>query len=1191
MSSGASFTHLHLHTEYSMLDGAARINDVVAKAAADGQPGIGITDHGNMYGVLPFYTACREAGITPVIGMEAYQAGESRHHRPLRRGREDDMGGDAEAGQKLYYHLTLLAESNVGYRNLIQLSSRAFLEGYHYQPRLDWELLETYHEGLIATTSCLGGVVLQDLLRDDPEGALAKASRLQDIFGRDNLFVELQDHGIEEQRRTNPALIDIARKLNAPLLATNDSHYTEKEDCKAHDALLCVQTNSRVDDERRFRFSSPDQHYLKSAAEMRHLFRDYEEACDNTLWIAERAKALEIPLGGMILPSFPIPEPHTDEDSYLRHLVAEGAKERYGDPLPKDVAERIEYELGVIISMGLSAYFLVVWDLIRYARERKIRVGPGRGSAAGCAVSYCLRITDLDPLKFGLIFERFLDPSRKEMPDIDMDFDERYRGELIKYASERYGKDRVAQIVTFSTIKARAAVRDAARVLGLPYIVGDKIAKAMPPLIMGRDTPLAACLDKVPEHAEGYGMAAELRQLHQDDPEARQVIEVARGLEGLRRQAGIHAAAVVIGREPLTEYLPLQRKPDPGMDPDDVPIVTQYEMGAVAELGLLKMDFLGLRNLSVIERSLDLIEANTGERVDIDNLPLDDEGVFEMLRRGDSMGVFQLEGRAMRDLARALAPTSFEDIGALIALYRPGPMAANMHNDFADRKNGRQEPTYLHPDLAEVLGDTQGLMIYQESLMRVAQRFAGYSMAEAGRLRKACAKKKRDLIAKERESFIEGCKKTGYGEKIGEGLFAIIEPFADYAFPKSHAFAYGLISYQTAWLKVHYPVEYFAALLTSVRDDKDKTAIYLSECRSRGITVHCPDINVSEADFTARVPPADGPEAGGTPSILFGLAAIRNVGEGLVAHIVAERNANGPFTDFWDFCRRVDPSVLNKRTLDSLIKAGAFDSLKHSRKGLTLVFETEVDRILARRREHDMGVMSLFGDDTAGLDGASFDERARISDEEFDKPLRLKLEKEMLGLYVSDHPLRGVEEALRRQSEVGIAELRAGADHGEAGMSFDAKWVGGVITGLNRRYTKRGELMATFTLEDLGSAIDAWVFPKVMQGYGSMLADDEILCVKGRLDMRDDTPKLVVMEVRKPVLEGGAPLRLRLPVATLGEADVGRLKDVLARHPGPSPILLELAGKLWRLPSHWNVNDANGLVGELRELFGAGCIA
>jgi DNA polymerase III subunit alpha len=1172
-----------------MLDGAARIKDVVRKAAEDGQPGIGITDHGNMYGVLPFYTACREAGITPIIGMEAYQAGESRLDRPPRRGREDDNGGEGEAGQKLYYHLLVLAESFTGYRNLIQLSSKAFLEGYHYQPRLDWELLEQHHEGLVATTSCLGGVVLQDLLRDDFDGGLAKAARLQDIFGRDNLFVEIQDHGIEEQRRTNPLLLEIAKKLNAPLLATNDSHYTEKEDCRAHDALLCVQTNSQIDDEKRFRFSSPDQHYLKSAAEMRHLFGELPEACDNTLWIAERASGLEIPLGGMILPNFPIPEPFTGEDDYLRHLVEGGAKARYGDPIPAHVQERIDYELSIIGSMGLSAYFLVVWDLIRYARERKIRVGPGRGSAAGCAVSYCLRITDIDPLRFGLIFERFLDPSRKEMPDIDMDFDERYRGELIKYTADRYGHDRVAQIVTFSTIKARAAVRDAARVLGFPYMVGDRIAKAMPPLIMGRDTPLAACLEKTPEHADGYGMAAELRQIYAEDQEARQVIDVAKGLEGLRRQAGIHAAAVVISRDPLTEYLPLQRKPDPGGDPAAAPIVTQYEMGAVADLGLLKMDFLGLRNLSVIERALDLIEANTGERPDIDNLPLDDEAVFAMLRRGDSMGVFQLEGRAMRDLMRSLAPTCFEDISALVALYRPGPMAANMHNDFADRKNGRKPITYLHEDLGEVLGETQGLMIYQESLMRVAQKFAGYSMAEAGRLRKACAKKKRDLIAKERDSFLEGCKKTGYGEAIGKALFDIIEPFADYAFPKAHAFAYGFVSYQTAWLKAHFPVEYFAALLTSVRDDKDKTAVYLSECRSKGIPVEVPDVNVSEADFTARRPLDGSP-----PSIRFGMAAVRNVGGGLVAHIVAEREANGPFTDFWDFCKRVDPTVLNKRTLDSLIKAGGFDSLGHTRMGLSLVFEEEVDRILARRREYEMGVMSLFGDDS-GADGPSFDERARIGDQEFDKNVRLRLEKEMLGLYISDHPLRGVEAALRRHSEVTIAELRAGAEAagGEqgGGDAFVPRWVGGVVTGLSRRYTKRGELMGTFTLEDLGSAIDAWVFPKTMLTYGSLLQEDEILCVKGRLDLRDETPKLVVMEVRKPVLVGGQPLHLKLPVATLGERDVSRLKELLVRHPGPSPIVLELAGKLWRLPADWNVDDTNGLVGELRELFGAGCIA
>src|SRR5687767_8112632 len=619
-----------------MLDGAARVKDVIAAAAADGQPAIGITDHGNMYGVLDFYKECREQGLTPVIGTEAYMALESRHERPVRRGRIDDTGGDSDEGEKLYYHLTLLAESTVGYRNLMKLSSAAYLEGYYYKPRLDWELLTQYHEGVVATTGCLGGVVLQALLQGDLEGAVAKAARLQDIFGRDNLFVELQDHGLAKQHKTNPQLIEIARRIGAPLLATNDAHYTRREDHVAHDALLCVQTGASLSDEKRFKFEG-EEHYLKTAAEMRHLFRDYPEACDNTLWIAERAQ-VEIEFGKPKLPSFPLPEGFASEDDYLRHLTYEGARARYGDSLPVEVTERLEYELGVVRDMGFSAYFLVVWDLIRFARERGIRAGPGRGSAAGCCVAYCLRIVDLDPIRYDLLFERFLNPGRKQMPDIDMDFDDRYRGEMIKYAAERYGWDHVAQIVTFSTIKARAAVRDASRVLGYPYAVGDKIAKAMPPLVMGRDTPLYACLDKHPKYEDGYKMAAELREMYAADPDVAKVIDVAKGLEGLRRQDGIHAAAVVITKEPLTEYLPIQRKPGPGEKPEQAPIVTQYEMHGVEELGLLKMDFLGLRNLSVIERALDLIELQTGERPDIDEIPLDDEETLALLRRGDSMG-------------------------------------------------------------------------------------------------------------------------------------------------------------------------------------------------------------------------------------------------------------------------------------------------------------------------------------------------------------------------------------------------------------------------------------------------------------------------------------------------------------------------------------------------------------------------
>jgi DNA polymerase-3 subunit alpha len=1157
---------LHLHTEFSMLDGAARVKEVIAAAVADGQPAIGMTDHGNMYGALDFYRAANDAGIKPIIGIEAYQAAESRFERPVRRGRVDDTGGEGGEGEKLYYHLTLLAETTRGYHNLMKLSSEAFLTGYYYKPRVDWELLDKYSEGVIATTGCLGGVVNQALLRDDPVAAAKLAGRLQDIFGRDNLFVELQDHGIAKQHQTNPQLVEIARQVGAPLLATNDCHYTTAADAVAHEALLCVQTGATIDDPKRFKFDSHDL-YLKTAREMRSLFDELPEACDNTLAIAERAD-VEITFGNIELPDFPLPSGFSNADEYLRHLAVEGAKDRYGSPLPTAVIDRLDYELGVIGSMGFSGYFLVVWDLIRHAREHRIRVGPGRGSAAGSCVAYSLKIVDLDPLKYGLIFERFLNPGRKSMPDIDMDFDERYRGELIRYAAERYGWDHVAQIITFSTIKARAAVRDASRVLGYPYQVGDRIAKAMPPLVMGRDTPLYACLDKTAGFEDGFKAATDLREMYTSDPDAKKVIDVARGLEGLRRQDSIHAAAVVITREPLTEYLPIQRKPEPGGTPDSAPIVTQYEMHGVEDLGLLKMDFLGLRNLSVIERALDLIALSTGERPDIDNVALDDEATLAMLRKGDSIGVFQLEGGPMRSLMRSLAPTSFDDIAALVALYRPGPMAANMHNDYADRKNGRQKITYLHPDLEGVLGDTQGLMIYQESLMRVAQKFAGYSLEDADDLRKACAKKKPELMAKERERFVSSVANTGYGEAIGTKLFDVIEPFADYAFPKSHAYCYGFIAYQTAWLKAQYPVEYFAALLTSVKDDKDKTAVYLAECRSMGVQVLVPDVNVSDSDFIAR-----------GETIPFGLSAVRNVGAGLVAHIVAEREASGPFTDFYDFCERVDLMVLNKRSVESLIKGGAFDAMKHPRKGLCQVFEQIVDRVLERRRREAEGQFDLFG---SAPEVAFDDARVPIPDVEFDKSPRLAFEKEMLGLYISDHPLLGAERALRQHAEATIAEAR---ERREGEMAV----VAGVVTALNRRYTKRGELMGTFTLEDLQSTIEVMVFPKTMHEYGPLLADDVIVCVKGRLDLRDDLPKLVAVEIKRPEVvhdDEVRPVRLSLPLSRLTESTVATLKKVLIEHPGPCPVLLHVGEKVLRLPSEFNVDARNGLLAEVRVLLG-----
>jgi DNA polymerase III subunit alpha len=1184
---GDSFTHLHVHTEFSMLDGAARLDELVAKAAADGQPALGITDHGNMYGVLEFYRECTSQGVKPIIGTEAYMAHDSRHERPTRRGRVDDAGGDTEGGGKLYYHLTLLAENEAGYRNLIKLSSLAFLEGYYYKPRMDWELLERHADGLIATTGCLGGHVLQSLLKGDERGALEKAARLQDIFGRDNLFVEIQDHGIAAQHDTNPRLVEIARRIGAPLLATNDSHYTHRHDHEAHDALLCVQTGAMLSDPKRFRFEG-QEHYLKTADEMRWLFRELPESCDNTLWIAERA-GLDIVFDDPKLPDFPLPDGFVDDRSYLEHLTWQGARQRWGDQLAPEVVERLAYELKVISDMGFASYFLIVWDLIRHAKEAGIRVGPGRGSAAGCAVAYSLRITELDPIRYDLLFERFLNPSRVSMPDIDMDFDSRYRDEMIRYAAERYGRDHVAQIITFGTIKARNAVRDAARVLGFPYGVGDRIAKAMPPLVMGRDTPLRYCFEQHPKYADGYAAAAELRAMYDVDPDVRRIVDVAKGLEGLKRSDGIHAAAVVITKEPLTEYLPIQRKPEPGADPENAPVVTQFEMHGVESLGLLKMDFLGLRNLDVITDTVDLVRATKDPEFDIDAVSLDDPAVFELLGRGDTIGVFQLESPPMRALLRAMAPNSFEDVSAVLALYRPGPMSVNMHFDYADRKNGRKPVEYFHDDARDVLGDTFGLMIYQESVMRVAQKFAGYSLAEADNLRKACGKKVRELMEKERAGFEAGCERTGYGTTLGKQLFDVIEKFADYAFNKSHTFGYGLITYQTAYLKAHYPVEYMSCLLTSVKANLDKAGGYLADARARGVTVLVPDVNRSESDF-APIPPEGVPDdvrlAPGSPgAIAFGLSAVRNVGEGLVELLIGERESGGPFTSFYDFAERVPESVLNKRTVESLIKAGAFDSLGHPRRGLLTVFEQIIDTTVVRRREREQGVMSLFGDwddDTAADIDTGFDERIAIPATEFDKPERLKLEKEMLGLYVSDHPLFGVEGALRRRVDCGLDEL---GDREDGATVL----VGGVITNLARRHTRKGDLMAQFVLEDLQASIEVNVFPRLLAEIGHRLVDDAIVTVKARVDRRDETRSgLIAQDV--VVLDGlestAPPVRLRLTSANLDGDTVERLKRLLLEHPGDSPVHLVLGkGKVLRLSDEFNV-DIDRAVGELRVAFG-----
>ncbi len=934
--------------------------------------------------------------------------------------------------------------------------------------------------------------------------------------------------------------------------------------------LLCIQTGANKSDEDRFRFES-QEFYIKTADQMRRLFPDdaFPAACDNSLLIAERAD-VRLEFGKILLPQFPVPEGH-DEASYLRELVLGGAKARYGDRLDDEVRERIDYELGVIDDMGFNAYFLIVWDLIRYATERGIRTGPGRGSAAGSIIAFCLGITKLDPIEYGLIFERFLNPGRREMPDIDMDFDERYRGEMIRYCAERYGSDHVAQIVTFSTIKGKQALRDAARVLGHPYSLGDRISKLMPQAILGKEATLTQCLEEpAPDEDQAvrdwYTGAAGLREEYDKSAEAREVIETARGLEGLRRQDSIHAAAVVISPEPLTEIVPLQRKGE------DAEVVTQYEMHGVEELGLLKMDFLGLRNLSTIERALELVEQTHGTRIDIDNVPLDDPLVYEMLRKGDSMGVFQFEGGPMRALMRNLEPDKFEHLTALNALYRPGPLGAGMHSKYADRKNGREAIDYLHPDLEEILADTYGIMVFQEQVMQVAQKMAGFSMAEADDLRKAMGKKIPEVMAAQEDKFVRGCAARGYAEQLGRELFGFIEHFAGYGFNKPHSAAYALVAYQTAWLKAHYPAEYMAALLTAVKRDKDRTALYLNECRTMGVRVLAPDVNRSETDFTAD-----------DEAITFGLSAIRNVGEGVVELILQERSKNGPFADFGDFVNRVDVAVLNRRTIESLIKAGAFDGLGHTRRGLTETFEAMLDAVLARRRAEEMGQYSLFGEDEAAVQNGVVE----IPEISWDRKIRLGFEKEMLGLYVSDHPLFGVNDVLQSMATTtmaGLWELEDGA----------TVKVGGIVGPIMRRYTRNGEPMLFFQLEDLDGSAEVVCFPRVVVESGPLIREDAVLLVGGRLDHRGDSVKLVADEIREPDLGSEATVRLRVPATRLSRAMVDSLKTALANHPGRAAVILHMTGeqgeKVIRLGDEFRVEPRSALYAELRELLGPSAV-
>ena len=1177
----SSFVHLHVHTEYSMLDGAARLKDMFAQCAQTGMPAVAMTDHGNVYGAYDFWSKATAAGVKPIIGIEAYVAPEHRRHRqPVRWGSPAQKDDDVSGGGA-YTHMTLLAETTEGMHNLFRLSSLSSLEGYFRKPRMDRELLAAHAKGIIATTGCPSGEVQTRLRLGQFDQALAAAADYRDIFGAGSFFVEIMDHGLLIEQRVRDGLRRIAADLGLPFVVTNDSHYTQPDDATAHEVLLCVQTGTNLADPTRFKFEGTG-YYLKSPAEMRQAYtdEDWQAGCDTTLLIAERADVSFAKAN--LMPQFPVPEGETEEGCFRAQVWA-GMDRRYPGGHDEQRRVQAEYEMGIITAMGFCSYFLVVADFIMWAKHNGIRVGPGRGSAAGSIVSYALGITDLDPLVHGLVFERFLNPERVSMPDIDIDFDERRRGDVIRYVTEKYGDDRVAQIRTYGTIKAKAAGKDSARVLGFPYALGDRITKAFPPAVMGKDIPLSGIFD---EAHPRYGEAGEIRALYDAEPEVRQVIDTARGLEGLIRQAGVHAAGVIMSSEPLIDHVPVWQREADGA------VITQFDYPACENLGLLKMDFLGLRNLTVLEDTVRGIKANRGIEVNLETLPLDDKPTYELLARGDTLGIFQFDGGPMRALLRSMRPDNFEDISAVGALYRPGPMGANAHNDYADRKTGRKPVVPIHPELAEsladILGDTYGLIVYQEQVMAIAQKLAGYTPGNADLLRRAMGKKKKEILDKEFEPFAAGMKANGYSDSAIKTLWDILVPFSDYAFNKAHSAAYGLVSYWTAYLKANYPAEYMAGLLTSVSGDKDKSALYLNECRRMGITVLPPDVNASAATFTPV----------GT-DIRFGLAAVRNVGTNVVDAIVAARTGKGAFTSFSDFLRKVPVNVCNKRVIESLVKAGAFDSLGHPRKGLELIHEQAIDTVIDVKRNEAMGQDSLFGSDPEIE--ASFE--IPVPEGEWDKSTLLTFEREMLGLYVSDHPLLGVEHILGAATDCSVAQLLGSAadeaERGARGERADTQQVtvGGILSGVQRKVTKQGMPWAAATLEDLEGAIEVLFFPATYAECATLVADDAIVIVKGRLDRRDDSPKLIARDVSAPDLAVGqtGPLVVSLPVQRCVAPVVDRLQEVLRSHPGLAEVHLRLFNgsrtTVVKLDDKLRVKPSPGLLADLKHLLGPACVS
>ena len=1150
-----AFTHLHVHTEYSLLDGSNKIKEYVKRVKELGMNSAAITDHGVMFGVIDFYRAAKAEGIKPIIGCEVYVAPGSRFDK--------ETGG----GEDRYYHLVLLAENNTGYANLMKIVSKGFTEGYYYKPRVDREILEKYHEGIIALSACLAGEVQRNILRGLPEEARKSALWYEGCFGKGNFFLELQDHGMPEQRTVNTELLKMSSELQIPLVATNDVHYTYESDVDSHDILLCIQTGKKLADEDRMRYEG-GQYYVKSEEEMKALFPYALQAIENTQKIADRCE-VEIEFGVTKLPKYEVPEGY-DSWSYLNKLCFDGLQERYQDKIDSlrdqtgmSLKERLEYELNVIRTMGYVDYFLIVWDFINYAKQNRIMVGPGRGSAAGSIVAYCLKITNIDPIKYSLLFERFLNPERVSMPDIDIDFCFERRQEVIDYVGRKYGSDKVVQIVTFGTMAAKGVIRDVGRVMDLPYAFVDSIAKMIP-------NELNITIDKALE------MNPEFRRLYQEDSQVHYLIDMSKRLEGLPRHTSMHAAGVVICQKSADEFVPLSRGSDGS-------ITTQFTMTTLEELGLLKMDFLGLRTLTVIQNAVDMIAKSTGKCIDIDNIPYDDKEVLDSIGTGRTDGIFQLESAGMKNFMKELKPQNLEDIIAGISLYRPGPM--DFIPKYIKGKNNHDEITYSCPQLEPILSPTYGCIVYQEQVMQIVRDLGGYTLGRSDLVRRAMSKKKQAVMEKERANFVygnpeegvPGCIANGIDEKVAGQIYEDMMDFAKYAFNKSHAACYAVVSYQTAYLKYYYPVEFMAALITSVIDNSKKVSEYIMTCRNMGISILPPDINEGEAGFSVT----DG-------AIRYALTAIKGVGRPVIDALVEERKARGKFKNINDFITRMSETDLNKRAIENFIKAGALDSLEGRRRQFMYVYADIVDRISKDKKNNMAGQMTLF-DIASEEQKAEYEFKLPEDIEEYDKETMLGFEKEVLGIYISGHPLEEYEAVWRKKITATTADFMLDEETESVSLKDgESVTIGGMITEKTRKFTKNNKEMAFLQVEDLLGVVEVIVFPKDYEKYGKLLVEEQKVFIKGRVSVEEERDGKLICESVTSFDDISRKLWIKFSQREDYEKNEQALFDAISDSDGKDSVVIYIAGtkEMKVLPANRSVNADKKLVEKLEKLFG-----